>query len=483
MRGIRRANRPNLSIETLEDRNLLSGNVLVVIGKTTLVTGDEAANSIEVSPGDEPGEIIFRGLDGTTINGSVDAFVGTIEGGLANVKIDLQGGADLAVITNLSEAAENWPVQSIPSVANDFEIDGNLGIDTGDGEDTVLLRHLDVGGNLDVDTGAGNDIVVAESISVGKKLVVNTGDGADQILGRAVTVTGKSTVNTGAGADALGLYNSTLHKNKVNLGTEADSAWIESNTFANGISLAGGKNEENELTEAVSEHNSVTGKVKITDVAQSLELTSAVHFGYEDEIGPDHWGELTPAFLLSEVGRQQAPINIDTDNLVSHDLPDIALDYVASSDVPFVHNGHTIQVNFAVGNSITVDGDTYDLLQFHFHNESEHTVDGVAFPLEFHLVHRDANGNLLVLAVLVEEGAANAAFDSLIANLPTVGDAAKTIAGPFDPETLLPEDRDYYAYNASLTTPPASEGVSFAIFQTPIQLSAEQIAAINAAIG
>jgi carbonic anhydrase len=98
-------------------------------------------------------------------------------------------------------------------------------------------------------------------------------------------------------------------------------------------------------------------------------------------------------------------------------------------------------------------------------------------------VHRDAAGNLLVLAILIEEGTANPAFDALIANLPSVGDAAKTIAGPFDPETLLPADRDYWAYNASLTTPPASEGVSFAIFSTPIQLSTAQIAAIDAAIG
>ena len=76
--------------------------------------------------------------------------------------------------------------------------------------------------------------------------------------------------------------------------------------------------------------------------------------------------------------------------------------------MPFVHNGHTTQVNYPSGSTLTVAGCEYELIQFHFHHSSEHTVDGHFFDLELHLVHRDADGRLLVVTVFIEEGAADA---------------------------------------------------------------------------
>ena len=60
----------------------------------------------------------------------------------------------------------------------------------------------------------------------------------------------------------------------------------------------------------------------------------------------------------------------------------------------------------------------YQLVQYHFHAPSEHTVNGTQFPMEMHLVHRDADGQLAVIGVLIVEGAHNAAFDPIWANLP-----------------------------------------------------------------
>ena len=57
-----------------------------------------------------------------------------------------------------------------------------------------------------------------------------------------------------------------------------------------------------------------------------------------------------------------------------------------------------------------VDGVTYQLKQFHFHSQSEHTIDGAAYPLELHLVHSTPEGNLAVVGVMIEAGEENAAF-------------------------------------------------------------------------
>lgn len=58
-----------------------------------------------------------------------------------------------------------------------------------------------------------------------------------------------------------------------------------------------------------------------------------------------------------------------------------------ASDV--VNNGHTVRYNLGSGHSMTVDGHTYELLQFHFHSLSEHSVDGLHYAMEMHLVHAE----------------------------------------------------------------------------------------------
>ncbi len=177
---------------------------------------------------------------------------------------------------------------------------------------------------------------------------------------------------------------------------------------------------------------------------------------------------------------------IDTASVVTTALPDLNFSYVDNTDLAFIHNGHTVQVNFPTPslNSVEVGGGVYNLLQFHFHAESEHTVDGESFPLEMHMVHADANGNLLVVTVFITEGAVdNPAYDQLVANLPSIASPSETVPGPFNPVDLLPTDHAYYAYSGSLTTPPGSEGVSFGLFKTPVALSAAQILAIQNAIG
>jgi carbonic anhydrase len=44
-----------------------------------------------------------------------------------------------------------------------------------------------------------------------------------------------------------------------------------------------------------------------------------------------------------------------------------------------------------------------------------------------------------------------------------------------DPSSLLPAQRGYYTYTGSLTTPPCSEGVTWLVLKTPVDISEAQI--------
>ncbi len=127
---------------------------------------------------------------------------------------------------------------------------------------------------------------------------------------------------------------------------------------------------------------------------------------------------------------------------------------------------------------LQVDGQTYDLLQFHFHNASEHTVDGSATPMEMHLVHSNDAGELAVVGIFLVEGEENAALAPVFANMPADEGEPSAVDGvTVDAGMVLPGDQSYWRYNGSLTTPPCSEGVKWFVMTTPITASAEQIAA------
>jgi len=206
-------------------------------------------------------------------------------------------------------------------------------------------------------------------------------------------------------------------------------------------------------------------------------IAGGPHWGYQGELGPDHWGSLDPAFAVCTGGREQSPI--DLRGAAREALSEIVFEY-APSPISIQNNGHTIQVDYQAGSGIVLDGTRYGLTQFHFHHRSEHTVDGADFPLELHLVHEDAAGALAVVGVFLEEGAANEALAPVWRHLPAEAGPAALVAGTLDAAALLPERRTTWRYSGSLTTPPCSENVRWLLLDTPVALSAAQIAAFTA---
>ena len=200
-------------------------------------------------------------------------------------------------------------------------------------------------------------------------------------------------------------------------------------------------------------------------------------WGYDEDNGPAAWGALDPAFAACACGREQSPIDLAGGR--SGGLAPLEFDY-RRSRIALENTGRTIQANPEPGNSVTLEGTRHDLRQFHFHRGSEHLVDGVRLALEMHLVHATADGALAVVGVLFEEGRANEALAPLWARLPVEPGASRALPGTLDLASLLPARRTAWRYRGSLTTPPCTEGVAWAILTQTLTMSATQIATFAA---
>ncbi|KQV46320.1 carbonate dehydratase [Pelomonas sp. Root1217] len=200
------------------------------------------------------------------------------------------------------------------------------------------------------------------------------------------------------------------------------------------------------------------------------------HWTYSGVTGPAKWASVDEKFGTCAMGQTQSPIDIRTTDVQSAALPAISFDY-KPAPLKIIDNGHTVQVNIAPGSSITVGDKRYELLQFHFHKPSEERVNGKAYPLVAHLVHKSEDGKLAVVAVLMDKGARLPLIQAVFDNLPKAKEQEASVAGiGIDLNALLPDNRAYYSFTGSLTTPPCSEGVSWFVLKTPVQVSAEQIA-------
>lgn len=198
----------------------------------------------------------------------------------------------------------------------------------------------------------------------------------------------------------------------------------------------------------------------------------AAHWGYAGEMNPAKWGE---AFPTCGTGKAQSPIDIRG----PFDKTDQALklDY-KPTPLKVLNNGHTIQVNIAPGSTLTVGGETFNLLQFHFHRPSEELIDGKPSAMTLHFVHKSESGKLAVVGVLLNEGRTNDVIKTIWAAAPAKeGPEIEVSGAALNPALLLPAKLDYYRYDGSLTTPPCTEGVTFYILKAPLTLGSDQVRA------
>ena len=203
------------------------------------------------------------------------------------------------------------------------------------------------------------------------------------------------------------------------------------------------------------------------------ETHAGAHWSYEGATGPDKWGSLDAANGMCSSGTQQSPV--DLVGPVSARQPRLDIRWRKRPHT-IVNNGHTIQLNFAEGDTLNVGDRSYALTQFHFHHPSEHLVDGKVFAMEAHFVHAAADGGLAVVGVFMAPGRANAAFNKIVSTMPAEEGPPLPADPAIDPNGLLPTRRAYYRYAGSLTTLPCSETVDWLVLADRIELSEADIA-------
>ncbi|PID77189.1 MAG: carbonic anhydrase [Deltaproteobacteria bacterium] len=201
-----------------------------------------------------------------------------------------------------------------------------------------------------------------------------------------------------------------------------------------------------------------------------------VHWGYTGAEAPENWKNLSPEFSACG-GKNQSPINLT--GFTEAELPPVKFLYQPAGGKEVVNNGHSIQVNYAPGSTFSIGGDNFELKQFHFHSPSENQIDGKLYPFEAHFVHMNDAGEIAVVAVLYNQGEKSKALCQFWPQIPKKAGETKKLEKAADASMFLPENKDYYYFNGSLTTPPCSEGVRWIVFKEAQTVSKEQINAFT----
>ncbi len=216
--------------------------------------------------------------------------------------------------------------------------------------------------------------------------------------------------------------------------------------------------------------------------------SGGAHWSYGGHDGPEHWGDLSHDYAACKEGKKQSPINISSTENTK--LSRINFSYSAEPK-EILNNGHTVQVNMKKGSYISVAGKKYNLLQFHFHAPSEHTIDGQPADMVAHFVHQAKDGQLGVVGVLFKKAVKNTkgintqasvTFAKLWKYMPKNAGDKNAIAAGVTAAKLLPIKTPYYHYSGSLTTPPCSENVNWMVLQNSVSVTAEVIDAFSAVI-
>ena len=199
-------------------------------------------------------------------------------------------------------------------------------------------------------------------------------------------------------------------------------------------------------------------------------------WSYEGIDGPGNWGRLTPAYAMCKDGVRQSPI--DLRDTFAVDLEPIRFVYQSAAFRVSATRRH-LQLTVH-GGGLMLLGKEYRLENIRFHTPAEFTLAGKSMDLEVQLLHRADDGKLAIVSVLFEQGEENPVIQAALNNLPLekggeVAPSGQTI----DLNRLLPDDRGYFTFMGSLTTPPCTEDVIWLVLKKPRSASADQLAILQ----
>jgi len=179
--------------------------------------------------------------------------------------------------------------------------------------------------------------------------------------------------------------------------------------------------------------------------------------------------------------------------------------------VEFRLSNHNIEVDYNYEQGCTKDililpdipHEDFELVEFHIHTGTEHTLDGLFNAAELHLVHKSNSGMLAVIGIIIQAGLAqdNEQVQTITNGWEATAAKVKEACGAnegnnntdisgnstetsvFGKEVLgiydfIPANESYYRYEGSLTTPPCTEIVHWSVGSRPIQISITQEVAL-----
>ncbi|MGB7405172.1 MAG: carbonic anhydrase family protein [Pacificimonas sp.] len=219
----------------------------------------------------------------------------------------------------------------------------------------------------------------------------------------------------------------------------------------------------------------------LEDSVSEVEMTPAT-WSYEGEGGPENWAEISADNATCDTGMRQSPFDLPASAGMGGETPELAINY-AEGPLVIAGQGYNTNINATPDSHIMIDGERFDLVQIHMHTPSEYTVAGTQYAADAHYVHANDAGELAVIGLFFEEGAANETLAAAIDNFSTAEAEMEVEGATFNPADILPEDRSFYSFMGSLTTPPCSENVRWMVMETPVTMSAEQVARMTELYG
>jgi len=178
---------------------------------------------------------------------------------------------------------------------------------------------------------------------------------------------------------------------------------------------------------------------------------STHNWSYSGPNGPAHWSKTCVA------GKSQSPIDIRTASATRKQLPPLVFNYRQTA-LHIIDNGHSIQVDVDKGSTVATGGVRFPLVQFHFHKPGEEAIDGRHSAMVVHLVHRDAEGNLAVVAVLLRSGSTNSLVSTLWRYLPKQKGREESPPGSSDRSVSASPGQSILLHLCGLADHPAMHG-------------------------
>lgn len=228
------------------------------------------------------------------------------------------------------------------------------------------------------------------------------------------------------------------------------------------------------LMTACSSDPPVVEETAMDEVPTPTQQVSA-DWGYGPDNGPEHWGKLNAAYSTCETGRTQSPIDLKWSRPVKN-APRIEANYT-DSQATVINKGYTPRIEISGTNQLMINGQAYTLEGIEFHSPSEHRLSGTALSLEIQLMHKAVKGDkMAIISLFAIEGRENALINEVMSQLAN-GDSS---GFQLNASKLLPPRKTFYHYKGSVTTPPCTENVEWIVYNTPMELSRDQIIAFRA---